>query len=219
MIYSEDPVAIAHRWEIAGADALHIVDLDAALDINKGAQIELIMQIVNAVRILVQVGGGIRTVSQASDVLSAGVRKVVLGTMAFKDQAAFQEALHQFGAERIMVALDYSEGKVKIKGWQEATPLEPLEALDRLRHLGVRQFLMTSIAQDGTLAGPDVDVLTRATSITGAEIYASGGIATVDDVRRLKKIGVKGFIVGRALSEGTLTMDQLHHAIANCRLR
>jgi phosphoribosylformimino-5-aminoimidazole carboxamide ribotide isomerase len=215
MIYSEDPLATARRWEVAGADALHVVDLDAALGANRGAQTEIIFQIVQAVRIPVQVGGGIRTTSQAHEVLSGGVQRVVLGTMAFKDQTALQEVLRAFGAERIIVALDYADGHVRIKGWREATALEPIEALQRLRCLGVRQFLLTAISQDGTLAGADLDVLAAATRVTDAKIYASGGIATADDVRQLQKIGVTGFIVGKALYEGALTMEQLRQAIAD----
>lgn len=217
MSYSEDPLAMARRWEAAGADALHLVDLDATLGINKGPQIELIMRIVKAVKIPVQVGGGIRAVSQATDVLSGGAQKVVLGTMAFKDQPALQEVLGAFGAERIIVALDYADGQVRIKGWQEATALEPIEALQQLRRLGVRQFLLTAISQDGTLAGADLDVLAAATRVMDAKIYASGGIATTDDVRQLNKIGVTGFIVGKALYEGALTMVQLRQAMADGR--
>ncbi len=213
-IYSEDPLAIAHHWEAAGADAIHIVDLDATLGINNGAQIELIMQIVKEVDIPVQVGGGIRTGGNANDMLSAGASKVIVGTMVFQNQPAFEDVLHTLGAGRIIVALDYANGRVMIKGWQEATALEPLEALERLRQLGARQFLMTAISQDGTLAGADVEVLASATRVAGAEIYASGGIASVNDVQRLKRIGVKGFIVGKALYEGTLTMEALFQAVS-----
>jgi phosphoribosylformimino-5-aminoimidazole carboxamide ribotide isomerase len=214
-IYGEDPLAVARQWEVAGADAIHVVDLDAALGITTGAQLDLILRMAEAARIPIQVGGGIRTMDQVSDVLSSGVHKVVVGTMAFKDQAALREALFKFGAGRIVVALDYGDGQVKIKGWQEATSIEPLEALDRLRYLGVRQFLMTAIAQDGTLAGPDLDMLKAAAGLGGTNIYASGGITTADDVRQLGQIGVKGFIVGKALYEGTVTMDALRLAIAD----
>ncbi|MBI3949965.1 MAG: 1-(5-phosphoribosyl)-5-[(5-phosphoribosylamino)methylideneamino]imidazole-4-carboxamide isomerase [Acidobacteria bacterium] len=218
-IYSENPLAMARHWEAEGADALHMVDLDAALGINSGAQSKLIVEIVEALKIPVQVGGGVRTINRINDVLSVGVRRVIVGTLPFQNRPDFEEALHQFGAERIVVALDYAQGKVMIKGWQEATALEPLDALKRLRGLGARQFLMTAISQDGTLAGADLDVLARATAVADAEIYASGGIATVDDVRKLKQIGVKGFIVGKALYEGALTMEQLRNAIADCGLR
>jgi phosphoribosylformimino-5-aminoimidazole carboxamide ribotide isomerase len=212
-IYSEDPVSMARNWESAGADVLHIVDLDATLGIGE-PQIDLIIRIAAAVKIPVQVGGGIRTADRVTEVLSAGVRKAVVGTMALQDRPGFREVLSTCGADRIVVALDYAEGKVMIKGWQKATTLEPLEALRGLQEDGARQFLMTAISQDGTLDGADIDVLAAAASIAGAEIYASGGIASTNDVRRLKGIGVKGFIVGKALYEGALTMEQLRQALS-----
>lgn len=213
-IYSHDPPAVARRWEEAGADALHVVDLDAALGLRQGPQLDRIRQIVEAVNIPVQVGGGIRSLKQASDVLSSGAQRVVLGTMALQDPAALQATLRTLGAERILVALDYANGTVRIKGWQETTTLEPLEALQQLCHQGVRHFLLTAIAQDGTLAGADLDVLTAATRLRQASIYASGGIATADDVRQLSRLGVRGIIIGKALYEGRLTIDQLRQAMA-----
>lgn len=208
-VYSHDPVAVARHWELLGADAIHVVDLDGALETNRGAQTSLIAQIVKAVHIPVQVGGGIRTTQRVNEILSTGAHKAIVGTMALQNQRELEAALQRFGVERIMVALDYADGRVKVKGWQRATELEPIEALQHLCRRGVRQFLMTAIAQDGTLAGADVETLAAAVRVADAEVYASGGIRGPSDVQRLKQIGVKGIIVGKALYEGVVTMKQL----------
>jgi len=211
-VYSDDPVGMAQHWAAAGADALHVVDLDATLG-RAEPQTSLILQIAQAVNISVQVGGGIRTGERAEELLSFGVRKVVIGTMAFQNQPALLEVLQRFGHERVMVALDYASGRVMIKGWQQATELEPLDALRQLLPSGVRQFLMTSVAQDGTLGGADLTTLSAAVRIDGAEVYASGGIASVEDLRRLKQVGTKGVILGKALYEEKLTLDAARAAI------
>lgn len=208
-VYSDAPAAVAQHWESLGADALHVVDLDSALQISKERQTSLISQIVKAVRIPVQVGGGIRTTEQIAEVLSTGASKAIVGTMALQNQQELEMALREFGAERIMVALDYADGRVKIKGWQQATDLDPIEALQQLCRRGARQFLMTAIAQDGTLAGADVETLAGAVRVADAQVYASGGIAGLADVQRLKQIGVKGIIIGKALYDRVVTMKQL----------
>lgn len=211
-VYSDDPLGMAQHWEAAGADALHIVDLDATLGRSE-PQTSLILQIAHTVNIPVQVGGGIRTVEKANELLFSGAGKVVIGTMAFQNPSALLELLHRFGPERVMVAVDYASDRVMIKGWQEATEFEPVETLQRLLTGGVRQFLMTSVAQDGTLGGADVTTLSAAARIGSAEIYASGGIASVEDLRRLKRAGVKGVILGKALYEEKLTMEAARAAI------
>lgn len=212
-VYSHDPVRTARRWEAAGADALHIVDLDATLGRQRDHR-QTILDIIGQVNIPVQVGGGIRTPERAAEWLEAGARKVVIGTMAFHNRRALEMVLHRFGSERIMVAIDYATDRVMIKGWQEATALEPLKALGQLLHAGVRQFLMTSIARDGTLEGADLTTLRAAAQLQGARIYASGGVSSIDDLRRLDRAGVTGVIMGKALYEGRLTLDAARRVMA-----
>jgi phosphoribosylformimino-5-aminoimidazole carboxamide ribotide isomerase len=211
-IYSHDPIGMARHWAAAGADALHVVDLDATLG-RSAPQTNTILHIAQAIRIPVQVGGGIRSLEKADELLSSGVRKVVIGTMAFQNQSALLELLQRFSPERVMVAVDYADSRVVIKGWQEATELEPVDAVQRLLNLGARQFLMTSVAQDGTLGGADTTTLSVAARINGAEVYASGGVAGIGDLKQLERAGVKGVILGKALYEEKLTMEAARAAI------
>lgn len=211
-VYSDDPVRTARHWEAAGADALHIVDLDATLGHHRDHR-QTILDIIDRVNIPVQVGGGIRTPERAAEWLEAGARRVVVGTMAFHNRRALETILRQLGSERIMVAVDYAADRVMIKGWQEATAIEPLEALRQLLHIGVQQFLMTSIARDGTLEGADLTTLRAAAQLDGARIYASGGVSSIDDLRRLDRVGVTGVIMGKALYEGRLTLDAARRVV------
>lgn len=207
----QDPIAAAERWVGEGADLLHVVDLDAAL--GRGSNTELVLRIANAVTVDVQAGGGIRTVRKASELLDRGVWRVVVGTMAFRDRDAVRRLLESYGPERVAVAVDHSRGVVRLRGWTEETGMTVGEAVEELSGYGVEYFLVTDVDRDGTLLGVNLDVLREVVRM-GVKVMAAGGVSTLDDIRRLGRVGVWGVIVGRALYEGRFTLSEALEAVS-----
>ncbi len=204
-VYSSDPVATAGMWQEQGALRLHIVDLDAALE--QGSNLSIIEAIVRSVDAEVEVGGGVRSLSQASHLLDLGVERVMLGTIALKDRRIVSSLIEAYGRDRVMVALDYLGGKVMVRGWKQASkPL--MEAFGELVAEGVRRFLFTDVGRDGTLEGPDVETLVSIAGIRGIDVIASGGIRSLGDLVALKRVGVTGVVVGTALYEGLFTLGE-----------
>ena len=204
--YFGDPVAVAIRWEREGADAVHIIDLDAALD--RGNNTEVIREVVRAVRVPVQVGGGIRTLDIARKLLVIGTHSVILGALAFNDASAVASLLKDFGNDRVVVALDYLNGQVMVKGWKTPVKMTVEEALKKFLDLGTKFFLVTSIEKDGTLAGPDQDVLAKICQGSRAYVIAAGGIGKLEDLVMLRQIGVSGVVIGKALYEGRFNFNR-----------
>ena len=199
-----NPTQVALKWERDGADTIHIIDLDAAK--SRGDNKPIVANIVDAVGIPVQLGGGIRSEEKAEEVFSLGVQKVILGTLAFERPHELLNLLQDYGKDRVMVALDYLRNHVMIRGWKNATPFTVKDALHRFLELGVEQFLLTSVFQDGRLTGPDHTLLNTVTRNYRAHIYAAGGISSLTDLARLNDIGVAGVVVGRALYEERFTL-------------
>jgi len=204
-VYGDDPVAVARRFEEGGARRLHVVDLDAAL--GEGDNRDAIVAICRAVHARVQVGGGVRSVAAAKELLAAGAARVVLGTRAALDPAFVREAVAAAG-DRVIVALDVRAGRIRVAGWrEEGPPLE--EALAALDAAGAPRFLVTAIDADGVLAGPDLELHRAVLARTERPVLASGGVRGADDVRALAELGVEGVVVGRALYEGTLRLEEV----------
>ena len=201
-----DPVMVAKRWEKEGADALHIIDLDAAL--NRGSNLGVIEEIVRVVKLSTQVGGGIRSLEAARTLLRMGVHRIILGALAFNEPSGVAELLMNFGSERVVVALDYHDKKVKVKGWKTTTKLSVEEAATRFLHLGAEIFLVTSITRDGTLKGPDYDMLAKVCSYPHISVIAAGGVSSLQDLALLKQVGVWGVVIGKALYEGVFELRE-----------
>lgn len=204
-VYGDDPVAVARRFEEAGARRLHVVDLDAAL--GEGENRDAIAAICRAVHARVQVGGGVRSVAAAKELLAAGAARVVLGTRAALDPGFVREAVAAAG-DRVIVALDVRAGRVRVAGWrEEGPPLE--EAVAALDAAGAPRFLVTAIDADGVLTGPDLELYRGVLARTERPVLASGGVRDAADVRALARLGVEGVVVGRALYEGTLRLEEV----------
>ena len=203
--YADDPVAVASRFQEEGARRLHLVDLDAALE--QGENREVLREICQAVAIPVQVGGGVRTMPDIQAVLDLGAARAILGTAAALDPAFVARAVEEF-AERVLVAVDVRGGHVKVKGWQEEGPkLEPtIEALD---DAGAPRYLVTAIARDGTLDGPDLRLYKQVLALTERPVIASGGVRTADDIWALRDEGCEASVTGKALYEKTLKLSQV----------
>jgi phosphoribosylformimino-5-aminoimidazole carboxamide ribotide isomerase len=200
------PVETAKKWQADGAGKIHIIDLDAAL--GTGNNLSVIAEIVENIDLPIQVGGGIREVEAAEKLLKLGVSQVILGALAFSDPEAVTQIKREFGAGSVIVALDNKDGKIMVKGWKTATRMGVKEALEKFAALGVKTFLVTSIARDGTLSGPDLDTLKEACRYSGVAIIAAGGIGGLNDLRALKRVGVAGAVIGKALYEGRFTLKE-----------
>ncbi len=202
--YDNDPVQVALRWQEAGANWLHVVDLDGA---KQGAPVNvaLIERICNATKMHVEVGGGMRSLSHIEQILGLGVDRIVLGTVALTDRALLQEALARW-REQIVVGIDARNGRVAIAGWRETSGVEATSLVSELTSLGVQRFSYTDIGRDGTLSGPNLQALANMQRATSRPLIASGGVRSLTDLRALAQLGVEGAIVGKALYTGDIDL-------------
>jgi len=200
------PVEAAKRWQEEGAGKLHIIDLDAAFGLGNNHSV--IAEIAKDVKLPIQVGGGIRSYETAEKLFQTGITQVILGALAFSDPSTISKIQRKFGMNSVIVALDNKEGRILVEGWKTDTAMTVDEALEKYTTMGVRNFLITSIAQDGMLTGPDLQTLSQATLYPNAKIVAAGGIGSIGDLAALKEIGVEGTVIGKALYEGRFTLRE-----------
>ncbi|MDE1830424.1 MAG: 1-(5-phosphoribosyl)-5-[(5-phosphoribosylamino)methylideneamino]imidazole-4-carboxamide isomerase [Thaumarchaeota archaeon] len=205
-VYSNNPVEIAKEWQRAGADMLHVVDLDATLGL--GSNLKTIKKVAQEVSIPVEVAGGLRSENVIEDALDFAP-KVVLGTIAFKNRDMLQKISKKFGSNRIVISADQLNGKIVVSGWTESTGLDLIPGVEEFVNLGFSEFLITSVDRDGTLVGPDVDSLKNACRVKGAKIIASGGISKLQDTIDVKQVGVAGVILGKALYDKKITIEEV----------
>ena len=198
-----DPVTLARRWEAHGAQIIHVIDLDAALGL--GSNTDVIEQIVQKTGVPIQVGGGIRSLSKARSLLDKGVYRAILGSLAFKEPSSVKVLLEEFGNDRVAVALDNLDGVVMVQGWKTSARITVDDAVTDFSKLSVSIFLVTSVARDGTMSGPDFDTLARLCRVDIA-VIAAGGIRSLEDLAGLKRLGVYGVVIGKALYEGAFTL-------------
>ena len=206
-VYSEDPLAVAVAWEEQGAPRLHLVDLDGAAE-GTPANLAIISAIVSKLKIGVQLGGGIRNLATAETLLSAGVDRVVIGTAAVEQPALVQELCEKYGKQRVVVALDARNGQVAIKGWTENTSVSALQLAEDMTAIGVERLLYTDISRDGTLTEPNFSANAMLAQNSAIKVQASGGIASLQHIERLTKIGVEAAILGRALYTGNINLAE-----------
>lgn len=202
-VYSDDPAAMAKKWQDQGYKRLHVVDLDGAktgIPVN----IEIIKTIVKAMSIPVQVGGGIRNLDTIKALFDAGIDRVILGTVAFEN-LSFIKTVTELFSGRIAVSIDAHKDIVVTKGWMEKTSLKAIDAANKLVELGIKRFVYTDISKDGMMSGPNYPGVKRFASSVPVPVIASGGVTTNKDIEKLSKIGnVEGCIVGRAIYEGKI---------------
>ncbi len=205
-VYSQDPAEVARRWETEGAQLLHVVDLNGAVE-GTPRNRATIENILKAVTIPVQVGGGIRTPEMIESYLSSGVERVVLGTAVVRDQPLLTEACRRFPG-RVIVGVDAKGGKVAVQGWTDMADLDAADFVVRLAGLPVYAVIYTDIARDGMLEGPNLESLQRMADACPVPLIASGGITRTEDLRLLRALGPKviGAILGKALYEGLLDL-------------
>ena len=204
-VFSDDPVAMARRWEQEGAPRLHVVDLDGAFG-GGPAQAAIVHAIVRAIGIPVEVGGGLRTIEHVEAVLEAGARWAIVGTRAALDPQFLGEVCRRFG-ERIIVGIDASDGRVAVDGWTRVLDLDAMALARDAAAAGADALIYTDIARDGTQGGPNIWSTEAVARAAGIPVLASGGVGSLDDIRQVAGIpGVEGVIVGRALYTGAVRL-------------
>ncbi|MDX1596487.1 MAG: 1-(5-phosphoribosyl)-5-[(5-phosphoribosylamino)methylideneamino]imidazole-4-carboxamide isomerase [Nitrosopumilaceae archaeon] len=204
-VYSDDPVSMAQKWQSAGADMIHVVDLDATLSL--GSNKEIISEIVRKVPIPIQVAGGLRDKSIIDEFLRI-CHRVVVGTLAFKDKDLLQQLHSEYGSSKIAISVDHKDGKIVTHGWQKGTDINLIDSMKEFLQMGFTEFLITNVSLDGTLQGPDLKYLQKACNLEKSHVIASGGISNVKDVAKIKEINPYGVILGKALYENKLTIQE-----------
>ena len=209
-VYSNNPVKIAKKWENSGADMLHLVDLDATLGL--GNNYETLKEICQNISIPVQVAGGLRDVTKIANTLDFAQR-VVIGTLVMQLKQSEQESIllemvSQFGKDKLVVSIDHVDGEIVSHGWQKNTGLNLQDVTNEFVKDGFSEFLTTNVSKDGTLQGPDIISLKEVCQINGTNIIASGGISKLDDVQDVKKYNPYGVILGKALYEGLISIEE-----------
>ena len=214
-VYAEDPVEVALRWENLGASRIHIVDLDGARSGNPD-NLRVVKRIVSAVEVPVQMGGGVRTLDSARRIIDAGVQRVMLGTVAVRDPQMVQSACAELGSETVVVAVDSRDGQVAVSGWTSASQIQATDLVASIMEAGVQTFLCTDISRDGTLSGPNYDLMHDLVQVAGKGIIAAGGIASIQHLQRLTDTGVGAAVIGKALYTADIDLHEALATIGGC---
>lgn len=204
--YSDDPSLVAQRWKASGAEWVHVVNLDGAFD-EQGRENMIALEHILAAGLRVQFGGGMRNLEALRRALELGVSRTVLGTAAVENPALLESALATWGPERIAVGIDARAGQVCTHGWKVAAGISAGELAQQWADKGVRWVVFTDIARDGMGSGINLEASLRLAQIQGLNIIASGGVATMEDVQRVYQAGLSGVIIGRALYEGKVALE------------
>jgi len=218
-VISDDPLEVAKSWEEEGAEILHLIDLDAAISGDERNR-EIIKHILAEMKIPVEVGGGIRTVEKALALLEAGAEWVIMGTAAVENPTLVSEVAEVINASHLILAIDSEGARVLTRGWTQRTQLSTEEAVKWFRDLKLAAFLYTDVKVEGTLRGIDDEGIRRLIAATETPIIYSGGITSLQDVRTLAQLGLRGAVVGRALYDGHFTLreaiDVVQAAACSC---
>lgn len=208
-VFSDQPAEVAQQWQAQGAQFLHLVDLDGARA-GHSENLATVREILTAVTIPVELGGGIRTLENIDEVLALGVRRVILGSVAVRDPELVAAACAKYG-DRIVVGIDAKDGIVAVDGWGVSGDVDVITLAKRMKQAGVRTIIYTDISRDGTLAGVNVEATAKLARESGAHVVASGGVRDVRDIEALKpyeKDGIEGVIVGKSIYTGSLSLPE-----------
>lgn len=206
-VYSSDPVQMAKLWVERGAKRIHVIDLDGALS-GQPNHLELVGKIKKEVNCEIQFGGGLREKEVVKKALEMGIDKLILSTAVFENLSWVKSALDWF-SDRLIVAIDGSNNFVTIDGWKEDTEMTIEESLKKIESLGFKEIIYTDVNRDGTLEGPNFDSIKKVVAQTRLNVYASGGISSLEDIKALKKIpGLKGMVIGKALYAGKISFEE-----------
>lgn len=216
-IFSSKPVEVALRWQSEGARRLHIVDLDGAAK-GKPCNLEAIENIIAAIDIPIQFGGGIRSIETIEQLLRIGVERAILGTVAVEKPDLVQEVCLRFG-EQIIVSIDAKDRLVATRGWLQKSQVSASELANKMVELGVKRFIYTDISRDGTLTSPNFEAVTELLSQVDVPVIAAGGISSVSHLTKLAELGVEGAIVGKAIYTGDVILADAFKAVQKLKLK
>lgn len=205
-VYSDNPVEMAKTIEAAGAEVLHVVDLEGARD-GGTSNFDVVAAICRETGLKVEIGGGIRTMETIDRYMEAGVRWVILGTKAVTDENFLLEALAKY-SDRIEVGVDAKDGKVAVKGWTEVMDVDMIDFIKHLEEIGVKNVICTDISRDGAMRGTNLDLYRRLSEVSGMNITASGGVSNYEDIRTLRDMQVYGAIIGKAMYTGDIDLKK-----------
>lgn len=209
-VYSENPVKVAKRWCDEGAEMLHIVNLDAALNQDDRENLKALERILLEVNVPVQFGGGMRTLDDVRRIDDLGATRIVIGTTAIENPVLLQHIIDEFGST-IVVGIDARDGKVALRGWEKLSNINALDFAQEVGEMGIERIIYTDISRDGMLSGINLDATREIAEASGLKVTASGGVATLDDIYAVKDLedyGVDSVIVGKALYEGVFTLEE-----------
>ncbi|MEK0286612.1 1-(5-phosphoribosyl)-5-[(5-phosphoribosylamino)methylideneamino]imidazole-4-carboxamide isomerase [Caldifermentibacillus hisashii] len=209
-----DPVEMAKKWEEAGAEFLHIVDLDGAL-VGETKNLSAIQLILETIHIPIQLGGGIRSLEKVERLMEMGVSRVILGSAALRDEQFLDEALETYGSA-IAVSIDAKNGFVATDGWTKTSEVEALAFAKKLEEKGCQTIVYTDIAKDGMLSGPNFSELEKINWETTMDVIASGGVSSLEDLRKLKALNMYGAIIGKAIYTGKINLEQALKEVMIC---
>ncbi|HEU4835598.1 MAG TPA: 1-(5-phosphoribosyl)-5-[(5-phosphoribosylamino)methylideneamino]imidazole-4-carboxamide isomerase [Pyrinomonadaceae bacterium] len=209
-VYNDDPVQVAREFVAAGAEMIHVVDLDGAFSEAGSPNRAVVKRIVDAIDIPIEFGGGIRSLDDVQRLCDVGVARVVLGTVAAESPSRLKDFVNSFGS-KICVGIDARDGRVMTRGWETATPLTAIELARSVAECGVERIIYTDIARDGALVGPNIQQTLAVAEAANVRVTASGGVSSLDDIKRLREAGdvrVDSVIVGKALYEGKFKLEE-----------
>jgi len=216
IVYNDDPITVAKDFELAGAQLLHIVDLDAAFSDSGSPNRDLLSQIIRAIEIPVQFGGGLRTAKDVEEMIKLGVKRGIIGTLAVESPETVADLVRDFGSDRIAVGIDAKDGEVMVRGWEQKGKIRAAELARIVAQAGVERIIYTDVARDGMLLGPNVEQTGLLARESGLKVTASGGVSSLADLQRLKHLapfGVDSVIVGKALYERRFTLAEAARAL------
>ncbi len=205
-VYSENPIEVAKDFENAGAEFIHLVDLEGAKD-GTTPNFQTVKQIANNTKLFTEIGGGIRSMETVRKYLDAGIGRVILGTAAVKNETFLREAISEYG-DRIAVGVDIKDGYVAIKGWTEVAEYNCFEFCEKMQNLGVKTIICTDISKDGAMQGTNRELYRELSKKFLIDIVASGGVSTLDDIKALKAMNIYGAIIGKAYYTGAINLKE-----------
>jgi len=209
-VYNEDPVAVAKEFASAGAEMIHVVDLDGAFREAGSPNRAVVEKIATAVDVPIEFGGGVRSLDDVQQLCDAGVARIVLGTVAVESPESLKNFVERF-ATKICVGIDARDGRVMSRGWETSTPTTAIDLARFVAGAGVRRIIYTDIARDGTLSGPNIEQTLAIARAAKVNVTASGGVSSLDDIKRLRRAGeplLDSVIVGKALYEGKFRLEE-----------
>ena len=216
-VYDGDPVQVAENFERAGAQMIHVVDLDAAFSEENSSNREALRQIIRSINVPVQMGGGIRSVRAVEQAIALGVTRVVVGTVAAESIEELK-AMVDYARQHIVVGIDAKAGQVVTRGWEKQEPLTAVSLARRVAEIGVERIVYTDVQRDGMLTGPNIEQTCRIASESGLKVTASGGVSSLEDLKRLKDAsdcGIDSVIVGKAFYEGRFSFPEALQSVTN----